>query len=156
MSPTLANNRATLKEGEMNELLEQLTPPEISIWVYLSELEIEQGGKILTIPRSGPGKLYTRQHLKRILKSLEAKKYLVIIASPRNQHEDLRVALGSRPRLNISVQAPRQESSGNPSGRSSSPFGRTEMFNRPTGRSIDEPELSATRSRENVQADPAA
>lgn len=139
----------------MNDILVELTPPEIALWLYLSELEAKQGGKVITLPKSGPQKLYTRQHLKRILKSLEVKKYLAIITTPANQHQVLKVAMATtKPRLNIYVQAARQECSGKPLYEVFDDVGRTKKFRQPGQEDSDLPGLCAARSRENVQAAP--
>ena len=116
----------------MDELLFKLTPPEFYVWAFLCSLAFDQDQDLVAIPPKVAGppgwKFYSRQHLKRILKSLELKKFLVITHSPKNQYHDLVVAITRRRRLNIDVQAARHECSGSPPKKQDSPSTRTCMF----------------------------
>jgi hypothetical protein len=121
----------------VDEILFKLTPPEFYVWAYLCARALEQGGDLVAIPRKAPGppgwRFYTRQHLKRILLGLEAKKYLVISTTPANQHQDLVVVITRYNRLNINVQPGRQECSGNPQNSVTPSDGRTPMFRQEEG-----------------------
>lgn len=115
----------------MDELLFKLTPPEFYVWAFLCSRASEQGGDLVAIPTKPPGppgwKLYTRRHLKRILQSLETKKYLVITSTPANQHQDLVVVISRRHRLDVDVQASRHECPGDPPKAANLPSDQTWM-----------------------------
>lgn len=113
----------------MDEVLFKLAPPEFYIWAFLCSQANRQGIERVRIPRDDeegqPLKVYTRRHLKRILISLQEKKFLVILTSPKNQYGDLVVAIGRRNRLDVNVQAGAQECRGKGFKEANSQPGRT-------------------------------
>jgi hypothetical protein len=84
----------------MLEILEALTPSEFFLWAWLC-----RAPDLVVSFRSSSCRFYTPQHLKRIIKSLESKRFLVILSSPRKQYRELVLSLSPSKRLNISVQA---------------------------------------------------
>jgi hypothetical protein len=91
----------------MLEIHRALTPAEFYVWAWLCQA----GGGLITIKRSSC-EFYTREHLKTILRSLQSKKFLVIVTSPKNQHQDLVVSLRSDHRLKIFLEADQGKSWG--------------------------------------------
>ena len=82
---------------EAENILVALTPPEFYVWGWLSGLALDRGTRNIYLPHGTPA-FYTKRHLRKILKSLQEKKYLLIITTPKNQSESMLVHLGaSRP-----------------------------------------------------------
>ena len=124
--------------------MQELSAGEVMVWLFLCELARRQGADMVIIPKT---KIYTRQHLKRVLKSLEGKRYLVIMATPANHHEDLVVHVGSRKRLNIDVQVSQQGCSGRGLFPVNSGVSRTPMFSQ-----ADAPGPGGTGEKEATSA----
>lgn len=140
----------------MDGILSKLSPPEFYVWASLCALANSQKTDRIGAKSIGnnldPCKTYTRQHLKRILLSLQEKKFLVIITTPRNQHGDLVVAIGARNRLNIDVQATLHECSGKGVEGPFSESGQASIFRQKGGDVSGGPRLAESALGLNVQA----
>jgi hypothetical protein len=55
---------------------------------------LDRGTRNIYLPHGTPP-FYTKRHLRKILKSLEAKKFLLVVTSPKNQNESMLVHLGA-------------------------------------------------------------
>jgi hypothetical protein len=80
---------------EPENILVVLSPPEFYIWGWLSGLALDRGSRKIELLKPSPP-FYSNRHLKRILKSLQEKRFLVIITTPKNQNEPLVLWLGSQ------------------------------------------------------------
>jgi hypothetical protein len=74
-----------------------LTPSEWWAWCYLVFLAHEQGSTHVILPRPGEDqeaeKIFSRKHLKRLLKALKAKRHLTNIIFPRSKSKQIEVVL---------------------------------------------------------------
>ena len=79
------------------ELLFGLTPAEWWTWSYLVFLAHRQGSTQVILPRPGEDpeteKIFSRKHLKRILKALKAKRHLTQIIIPRSKSQQITIFL---------------------------------------------------------------
>lgn len=81
----------------MEKLLFGLTPGEFWVWNYLVMLARRQGSTHIILPRPGEDKqleeVYSRKHLKRILKSLKGKRTLTHIIIPVSKSKQIELFL---------------------------------------------------------------
>lgn len=140
----------------MHGILSKLTPPEFYVWAALCAEAKRQNTDRIGAKSMGNNldlcKSYTRRHLKRILESLQDKKFLVILTTPTNQHADLVVAISGRNRLDIDVRAEGHECPGKGfDGRNLGPA-RTLATGHQPGENEGGPRLRESAPRVNVQA----
>ena len=91
----------------MESLLNALSAPEFWVWGWLSIMYRRELRDIIFIEQGEGPALYSRKQFTRILRSLEAKKFLVIDHLPGNQHQDLVVVIDKGRCLDIGVPAMR-------------------------------------------------
>jgi hypothetical protein len=81
----------------MEDLLFGLTPGEFWAWNYLVHLAQRQRSTHVILPRPGedPGaeKIFSRKHLKRLIKALKTKRHLTHIIYPRSKSKQIEVFL---------------------------------------------------------------
>lgn len=81
----------------MEELLFGLTPAEWWAWSYLLLLAKRQGSSHVILPRPGADieaeKIFSRKHIKNLLKSLKAKRHLTQVIIPRSKSQKIEVFL---------------------------------------------------------------
>lgn len=81
----------------MEELLFELTPAEWWVWCYLIYLAQQQHGAHVILPRPGEDPkaeaVYTRKHLKNLLKALKSKRRLTQLIIPRSKSKRIEVLL---------------------------------------------------------------
>ncbi len=95
-------------QGRMDEVL-KLSPGECWVWIYLSDLAIQQETSVVTLPRMRenrwiPGVYSTRQFMRHLV-SLESKGFLAVAHRPVNQESQVRVGLNVQRRLDMYVRA---------------------------------------------------
>jgi hypothetical protein len=81
----------------MEGLLFGLTPAEFWVWHYLVLLTRRQGSTHIILPKPGEDRrldsVYSRKHVKRILKALKAKRALTCIIIPRSKSKQIEIFL---------------------------------------------------------------
>lgn len=97
MSPRGASKVAQGKGLRMEELLFGLTPAEFWVWNYLVLQARQQKSNHVILPRPGEDKqldkVYSRKHVKRILKALKAKRTITCIIIPRSKSKQIELFL---------------------------------------------------------------
>ena len=97
MSPTTTTEAALGKGLGMEDLLFGLTPAEFWVWNYLVLQARRQQSNHVILPRPAEDKqlekVYSRKHVKRILKALKAKRALTCIIIPRSKSKQIELFL---------------------------------------------------------------